>query len=264
MRYKIGQVFTNNYGDTAVITDFEKGTHTRARRCIMRFEDGTIISVSSSKIKIGNWINPNKPTIHGIGFIGQGDFRSAHKNIPSKAYSRWSGMLSRCYNKEDPSYSIYGGAGVYVDNEWHNFQNFAKWFYDNCPENTKARDINIDKDLFSGVTKMYSENTCCLLPAKLNVMLSNLGKGEIRKRENCNTWEVYRYINEKFERLVSSSNKMLVEDVLINYEISRVYEMIGVAERNHCNQRIMKGFYKLLEPYYKKSADIRYLIQQEI
>lgn len=263
MRYEIGQTFINKWGDVAVIIDFEKGTHTRSRRCIMKFEDHTIISVSSPKIRTGNWVNPNKPTIYGVGFIGQGEFRAAYKNIPSKAYSRWSGILDRCYNKESNNYHLYGGAGVFVGESWHNFQNFARWFYDNCPEHTKAKDIVVDKDLLSGNVKYYSEKTCCLLPVKLNVMLANMGKGVVRKRDNCNTWEIYRQVKGKIERLASSESRLLVEDVLINYEISKIYEMIRVAERNHCNDRIMNGLYALLTPYYKKSEDIRDMIKQE-
>lgn len=37
---------------------------------------------------------------------------------------RWYGMMSRCYNKQDSSYKLYGGRGILVCQEWHDFRRF--------------------------------------------------------------------------------------------------------------------------------------------
>jgi len=39
-------------------------------------------------------------------------------------YNRWTGMLSRCYSKKNHKYSRYGGRGIKVEKEWHDFKNF--------------------------------------------------------------------------------------------------------------------------------------------
>lgn len=45
----------------------------------------------------------------------------------SAHYSRWTSMKSRCENPRDPSYANYGGRGIKVCKEWHDFNTFRKW-----------------------------------------------------------------------------------------------------------------------------------------
>lgn len=44
------------------------------------------------------------------------------------AYKRWSSMVQRCTNKNNPSYYNYGGRGITVCNEWKN--SFEKFYAD--------------------------------------------------------------------------------------------------------------------------------------
>jgi hypothetical protein len=46
------------------------------------------------------------------------------KKQRSRTYITWKAMLQRCYNKKNPNYPKYGGAGVRVCARWHTFQNF--------------------------------------------------------------------------------------------------------------------------------------------
>lgn len=41
-------------------------------------------------------------------------------------YSRWRGMINRCYNSNQPHYARYGGRGIKVCARWHTFRNFAR------------------------------------------------------------------------------------------------------------------------------------------
>lgn len=42
-------------------------------------------------------------------------------------YRTWSGIITRCYNKNDPSYVDYGGRGVEVCDRWlESFENFYR------------------------------------------------------------------------------------------------------------------------------------------
>lgn len=36
-------------------------------------------------------------------------------------FRTWSGMMRRCYNKEEKSYKSYGGRGIIVCDRWHDF-----------------------------------------------------------------------------------------------------------------------------------------------
>lgn len=44
-----------------------------------------------------------------------------------RQYSRWSGMMDRCYNEENISYGNYGGRGITVCARWHDF---VSYFHD--------------------------------------------------------------------------------------------------------------------------------------
>lgn len=87
-----------------------------------------------------------------------------------KVYRVWAGMISRCYSKKNQSYSRYGGRGVYVCKEWHEFQIFAAWYY----EQYKEDDWHIDKDILSEGEVCYSPETCVFIPAVLNTLLSSM------------------------------------------------------------------------------------------
>ena len=41
-----------------------------------------------------------------------------------RTYKIWRGMMDRCYNTRNPSYSLYGGRGVRVCERWHDVRNF--------------------------------------------------------------------------------------------------------------------------------------------
>ena len=90
--------------------------------------DGSIIkNLRYSRVSIGKVKNPHHCSVVGIGFIGQGPYKPSTKYISLKSYSTWVSMLQRCYSnitlERQPTYK-----GCVVVEEWHNFQNFAKWF----------------------------------------------------------------------------------------------------------------------------------------
>ena len=39
----------------------------------------------------------------------------------------WRAMLHRCYKETDEHYDYYGGRGIKVCDDWHDFETFQKW-----------------------------------------------------------------------------------------------------------------------------------------
>lgn len=75
--------------------------------------------------------------------------------------SRWAKMLSRCEDPENVSYIDYGGRGIKVCREWHDFDKFYNWCIDNGIKSHLFLDrINNDKD--------YKPSNCRFVTRKEN------------------------------------------------------------------------------------------------
>lgn len=116
--------------------------------------------------------NPFKKTIFNVGFVGRGEFKTKINGKRVYFYQVWYDMMKRCYT-DKPNVLKY--ENVEVAEEWHNYQNFAKW----CSENFKSFaeiEFELDKDLFQFESKhkIYSKDTCIFLPSHINVQIENV------------------------------------------------------------------------------------------
>ena len=167
---RIGEIAINNNGNIGKIVAY------RNARDIDILVDGKYIR---NNIQYGNFIrghfeSQEQPKICGVGHIGIGEYKSKDENGKhTEAYRKWHDMLVRCYNqkslKKRPTYET-----VYVCDEWLNFQNFAKWYYDN--RIIVDEEIHLDKDILSNGQKIYSPETCCLIPKTINLLFKRTPK----------------------------------------------------------------------------------------
>lgn len=96
-----------------------------------------------------------------------------------RAYTTWQGIKKRCYNSNDKDFKSYGAVGVKMCDEWlEDFETFNKWYQDNY-YSVEGEYMAIDKDLF-GDGKLYSPETCCFLPFKLNGLFVHKHNGIMR------------------------------------------------------------------------------------
>ena len=90
----------------------------------------------------------------GGGVIGNGKHSQRYRGKPSLAYRCWSRMLARCYSRawdrDNPGFEGYS-----VRNDWLNFQNFAKWYYENAQINSPLHQI-----LIINKTRLFKPGTC--------------------------------------------------------------------------------------------------------
>lgn len=128
--------------------------------CTIQFEDGTVVKNRTYRNTVkGEISNPYHKSVWGVGYFGVGKYNSRDNY---KAYKTWNSMLKRCYNKKEqekcPTY-----IDCFVDETWHNFQNFAKWFEQNYKSN-----FELDKDILLKKNKIYSPAMCCFIPHEIN------------------------------------------------------------------------------------------------
>lgn len=110
------------------------------------------------------------PSVCNIGYMGENYNRKTDKLL----YARWNNMLQRCYNPKMPNYKNYGALGVTVSEEWHNFSNYKKWFYDNFWDIGSDEKVVVDKDILIPNNKIYSSNTCLLIPVSFNSIFAGI------------------------------------------------------------------------------------------
>lgn len=155
---RVGETKKMNCGEFATIIEYNNCSDIK-----VEFENGDIVKTQYSHFKRGRVKSNLSRTVYGIGFLGNGEF--SNKN-DEKCYKYWSNMLRRCYDKKTlEKYPTYLQCGVCE--EWHNFQNFAKWFYNNYYE-IREETMCLDKDILFKGNKVYSSETCIFVPKSIN------------------------------------------------------------------------------------------------
>lgn len=88
--------------------------------------------------------------------------------IPS--YRCWASMLDRCYSpKLQAKRKTY--VGCYVCDEWLTYSNFHKWHASQATTNG----YHLDKDTLFPGNKVYSPETCILVPPMVNSFTTDSG-----------------------------------------------------------------------------------------
>ena len=93
----------------------------------------------------------------------------------------YSNLLQRCYDENSFSYDRYGKKGIKVCKEWKEcFENFYNWYLKNSEWNFNlGYKLQLDKDILCNIkntNKIYSPDTCLLIPSELNQFLKSDSK----------------------------------------------------------------------------------------
>lgn len=162
----IGREFETNCSGKCFIIDY-KGKYDVT---VMFYDPIYVTNVRFGNLERGKAVNKMLRSVYGVGYIGDGDYS---KKRNEDCYSFWSNMLGRVYGKVSGRF-----LPTYIDAEvcegWHNFQNFAEWYY--SQEFSKSKDENgnkyqLDKDILIKGNKVYSPETCCFVPQEINSLI---------------------------------------------------------------------------------------------
>jgi len=107
--------------------------------------------------------NPYHKSVFGIGYVGEGNYKTKENGKFTIFYQQWKNMLLRCYVKAD-RHRPYEDAKVC--DEWLNFQTFAKWYDEHYYEVNER--LHIDKDIKVKDNNTYSPDACMLVPQSIN------------------------------------------------------------------------------------------------
>ncbi len=184
---KIGDKFLTTKGEQIEVVNYFGWDEVE-----VKFASGHVCLAETGQIRKGNVKNPYLPVLHGVGFMGVGSHKSKVSGKKTLTYNTWKSMIERCYSPNSSSYLNYGGKGITVCKDWHNFQNFAEWFVQQ-PNYGKCG-FELDKDMVKIGNKVYCSDYCSILPREINQL--TLFK-EINKRE-CKQGVHWSQGNNKF------------------------------------------------------------------
>lgn len=157
-KIKVGDVFITNQGCRCVVVEYINN-----RNVTVEFETGNRKKCEAGQLRDGRVKNIMLPSVCGVGYTGTED-SIGHL----KSYFVWWNMLQRCYDdKCQTKHPTYIGCSV--SEEWHNFNNFRKWF-----DIHYVNGYELDKDFKKKDNKIYSPSTCLFIPQKLNNLLINV------------------------------------------------------------------------------------------
>lgn len=158
---RVGEVYKTKQGSSITIISYRNYSD-----CDIMLETGEILeNIPFYRIKKGTISDPNIPSVKGIGYMGVGKYTSKINNIHQRNHIIWKGLISRCYgDRKDIVEKSYGD--VTVCEEWHNFQNFAKWYEENYKQYMDK--WAIDKDILCPDCREYSPDTCVFVPTVIN------------------------------------------------------------------------------------------------
>lgn len=161
----IGETNKNSKGTEMKIVGF------RGNRDIdVRFldEHGVVVRTTYQNFKRGSVRNPYDITVRGVGYLGEGPYKTRVDGKLTDAYDTWDSILDRCYSpRERDRYRTYYHICT-VCKEWFNYQAFARWYNDNWYP-CEGR-LHIDKDILVKGNKVYSPEKCILIPQRFNMI----------------------------------------------------------------------------------------------
>lgn len=167
---RLGQIGVNKLGEEMEIIKCYPDY-----RVDVRFLDGNncIINIKYINFRYGVAKNYNRVEYGYNGYIGQGPYVTGYRDengrkFMTPEFNVWLGMHRRAgnFSGDKPSYS-----DVEICEEWNNFQNFAEWYNNNvydCGER-----LCLDKDILYPMNKIYSPETCRLVPDRINQLFKH-------------------------------------------------------------------------------------------
>lgn len=141
---------------------------------IVEFQDRYKAKVHTSyyMFSIGNVKNPYYPNVCGVGMVGN-KYSIRINGKQTKEYRAWRSMLCRSFDKKykikEPTYK-----DVTCCDEWLLFDNFYEWLHsqENFDKWLFGNGWALDKDILVKGNKIYSPETCCLVPQNVNSLFS--------------------------------------------------------------------------------------------
>lgn len=220
---RLGKEKLNNQGCLMKIVEYDGYAN-----IVVEFQDEYKIRINSTYdlFQVGSIKNPYYPSVFGVGITGN-KYSPRINGGYTKEYRAWQNMLGRCFTK---TYKTYDE--VTCCKEWLLFDNFYEWLHSqpNFDKWYNNKKWAVDKDILVKGNKIYSPETCCLVPNNINILFLTRKKS----RGNLPIGVHYKEETKKY-MAYCSSGKRGTHDYLGLYESK---EEAFLAYKNHKESKI--------------------------
>lgn len=235
---------------TNILVEFQDKYHYKRKATWQEFNNGSIKNLYF-------------PTVCGVGIVGE-KYPTCIDEIDLKEYTTWRGMLRRCYDGKhkmhNPAYKDVTCCDEWllyeIFYEWlHSQENFDKWY-----NNDKWA---LDKDILIKGNKIYSPNTCCLVPIYINSLFTKnnavrgnlpIGVRKDEKRQGYSANIIYGMENNRAKNTVHCYPTP--EDAFyLGYKPSKENYIKRVAQEEYNKGNITKKCYEAMMNYQVEITD---------
>lgn len=154
--------------------------------------------VRANNLNRGEVKDPYAISILGVGYIGVGPYSIDKTPFDRMIYSRWRGIIDRCYVKKE--------GRKYMNSEWFNFQYFSAWFHSEfyIIPYCDMYGMCVDKDILCARNEEYGPNKCLIIPNFINskIQLKEYDRLQINRffASEMSPYEIMRLMRRKSER----------------------------------------------------------------
>lgn len=222
---KVGDTFLTKRCGICTVIEYVSYTEV-----YVKFEDGTIVKARVQSLEKGHCRNLNSKLVLGVGI---NDMLGAEKTKDFiKLRQMWFGILQRCFSAQlmesRPTYK-----GCKVSESWLRLSNFIKDIksIENY-EKSLTEGWQLDKDLLSNWSKLYSKDTCCFIPRSLNLILSSYPKklNGLPKGVKLSKGGKYFAIIQKEGKKIFLGSYDSVEEASRVYNIAKKEYLLNIAD----------------------------------
>lgn len=166
-----------------------------------------------------------------------------------KIYSIWNSMKYRCNNV-----STYENCDIC--DEWLIYDNFEKWYKENYYE-VKGEKMSIDKDIIcltNSIDKIYSPNTCLILPQRINSLFINI--------DNLKMYSKSMSLEYKYQASISNRGRIITEhfdtkeNAIIWYKFNKRLLIESVVNDYYNKGKLSKYAYEKINEFLEKTMFI--------
>lgn len=169
---RLGERNKNSYGTEMIIVEYNK-----CNDIVVEFQDEhkAKIHTTYTNFKRSQVRNPYDKTVYDVGYLGEGKYKVyIDQDHLEPVYNVWRTLLGRCcterHREQFPAY-----ADCTVCEEWLCYQNFAEWWNNNMYHVGTER-MHLDKDIKFKDNKIYSPETCIIVPQSINELFHASGR----------------------------------------------------------------------------------------